>query len=92
MMMLRDPLSRAWLALIGLSGASAVVATAVTNDVARTGSGAVILLLAFLKARVILSRYLGLSQAPTWRAGFNWVIGIYCLVLLALFLIPAVRP
>ena len=84
----RDPLTRAWLALMALSAASAFVATGVSHGLFRTAAGALILLLAFLKARIILSRYLGLWQAPAWRAGFNLAIGLYCLALLSLYLIP----
>ncbi len=84
-----DPLSRAWLALIALSAGSTAVAALVAMDLHRAAAGAAILLLAWLKSRVILSRYLGLAQAPGWRRGFNLVQGLFCLLLLTLFLIPA---
>lgn len=89
MTMVPGPLTRAWLALLGLSLGSTLIAMAVSHGFAPVAAGALILLLAWQKARVILSRYLGLWQAPGWRAGFNWVLGLYCLLLLGLYLIPA---
>lgn len=84
-----EPLTRAWFALILLSGASTVLAGMTSLNAAPALAGAAILLVAWMKARVILSRYLGLWQAPAWRAGFNWVLGIYCLFLLGLYVVPA---
>ncbi|MDV7143267.1 hypothetical protein R3X27_11295 [Tropicimonas sp. TH_r6] len=83
------PLTRAWLILLLLSGASALIAALVAQSFAPAALGAVILFLAWMKSRVILSWYLGLRQAPAWRAGFNWVLALYCLILLGLYLIPA---
>ncbi|PRY21858.1 hypothetical protein CLV78_108130 [Aliiruegeria haliotis] len=85
-----NPLTRAWLALLLLSGGSTVIAALVSQGVAPATVGVGILLFSWMKARVILSRYLGLWQAPSWRRGFNLVLGIYCLLLLGLYLIPAV--
>lgn len=85
-----DPILRAWLALLALSVASVVVAWLVgVGGFGEAATGAVIFILAWSKARIILSRYLGLWQAPTWLSGFNWVLGLYCLLMLGLFLIPA---
>lgn len=85
-----DPLTRAWLALLLLCGASTAIAALVTRGLAPVAVGVAILLLAWLKSRVILSRYLGLWKAPTWRSGFNWALGFYCLLLLGLYLAPVV--
>lgn len=87
--MLSDPLNKAWFALVALSGASAVVAELAIGGLDRRVVGAMILLLALMKARVILSRYLGLAEAPSWRRGFNLVLTLFCLLLLGLYLIPA---
>lgn len=87
--MLSDPLNKAWFALVALSGASAVVAELAIGGLDRRVVGAVVLLLALMKARVILSRYLGLAEAPSWRRGFNLVLTLFCLLLLGLYLIPA---
>ena len=82
-------LTRAWMALMLLSGASTLIAALVSRDAVPAIVGSLILLFAWMKARVILSRYLGLWQAPSWRAGFDWVLGLFCLLLLGLYLIPA---
>ncbi|ADZ69017.1 hypothetical protein [Polymorphum gilvum] len=91
--MLRDPLLRAWLGLIGLSLASTVLALGVGHQafvgLAATATGAAILALAWLKARIILAAYLGLATAPFLRRGFDLVLGLYALLLLALYLAPA---
>lgn len=81
-----DILSRAWLMLMVLSGGSAVVAALVGSGLDRRLAGTLIILLALFKARIILSRYLGLSQAPTWRRGFNLSLSLFCLMLLGLYL------
>ncbi|GGE81713.1 nitric oxide reductase F protein [Stappia taiwanensis] len=90
--MLRNPLLRAWGLLIGLCLASTLVALAVERTsfagLAATGAGATILLLAWLKARIILSEYLGLAAAPFWRRGFEIVLALYALLLLGLYTIP----
>jgi len=86
--LLRDPLLRGWLMLIGLSLGSTGVAIWPLAGGLRVASGAVVLLLALIKTRIILSRYLGLAAAPFWRRGFNAVLGIYVLLLLGLYLVP----
>jgi len=87
---LRDPLLRAWAALMLLSLGSTVIARLVgTGGLGRASglvAGAAILALAWAKARVILARYLGLAQAPSWRPGFEIVLGVYALGLLGLYL------
>jgi nitric oxide reductase NorF protein len=80
--------TRAWLHLLILSAASVLLAAWSGAVPGPTTIGALVLVIAWLKARVILSRYLGLWQAPSWQSGFNWGLGIYCLVLLGLFLAP----
>lgn len=89
---LHNPLLRAWAALMILSLGSTVVAALVSGGgLGRTASlaaGATILALAWAKARVILARYLGLARAPSWRQGFEIVLGLFALGLLVLYLIP----
>lgn len=89
--MLKDPLLRAWLWLVALSLGSTLIATAVSRGALEGRvlqiAGATILALAWAKARVILDRYLGLAAAPFWHRGFSIVLGLYCLGLLALYLI-----
>ncbi len=61
-----DPLFQAWLALVVLSGGSALLAPQHGRAV-----GVAVLLLGLAKARIILIRYLRLGQAPAWRRGFD---------------------
>lgn len=88
---LSDPLARAWGKLVALSLASTAIAGLVGREAltgqAVTVAGGVILALAWAKARVILDRYLGLAAAPFWHRGFSIVLALYCLGLLALYLI-----
>ena len=93
--MLNDKLFRAWIALLVLSMASTAVAifidrgkTASGADWLPVAAGAVILLLALIKGRIILSRYLGLETTRFWRRGFNAALTVYALVLLGLYLAP----
>jgi nitric oxide reductase NorF protein len=82
-------LAGAWLWLVGFSLAAALMAAAMANGLPRPAAGAAILVLALLKARVILARYLGLVSAPPWLSGFTWVIGLWALLMLGLYLVPA---
>ncbi|WP_299351224.1 cytochrome C oxidase subunit IV family protein [uncultured Shimia sp.] len=82
-----DALTKAWIWLIALSAGSAVVAMLVAQGMDRRIAGAAILVLALLKSRTILTRYLGLSEAPSLRRGFNLVLTLYCVLLLGLYLI-----
>ncbi len=94
--MLNDKLFRAWVALLVLSAISTTVAifidrgkTAETGGWILAAAGAVILLLALLKGRIILSRYLGLEKTRFWRRGFNTALTVFALLLLGLYLAPA---
>ena len=94
--MLNDKLFRAWIALLVLSMASTAVAvfidrgktTTVTGWVPAV-AGVMILLLALIKGRIILSRYLGLETTRFWRRGFNTALTVYAMVLLGLYLAPS---
>ncbi len=84
-----DPLLRAWGWLLILSAVSTVLAGAVTRGLlppaGMTAAGAAILFLAWAKAGTIISRYLGLADAPFWHRGFRIVMAAYALLLLALY-------
>lgn len=86
-------LTRAWIWLVALSlgstALSVAVASGATGGRLATAAGAAILALAWAKARLILTRYLGLAEAPFWRRGFEIVLGLYALGMLGLYLIPA---
>lgn len=90
--MVREPLLRAWLLLLLLGAGSTLFAVLDLRGVAPAAVGGLILMLSWLKARIILSRYLGLWRAPTWRAGFDWVLGFFCLLLCGLYLVPEFVP
>lgn len=87
----RVALTRAWIALIALSLGSTLLSLDLVPDGWQAASGAAVLMLAWLKARVILARYLGLAQAPSWMRGFGISLAMFCLLLLGLYLIPALR-
>ena len=83
------PAHRAWALPIALG--LATTALAARGTVAGTPwLGALILAIAFLKMRLILTRYLGLADAPFWRRGFDADLGLFVLLLLGLYLIPMV--
>lgn len=87
--MTRDPLLRAWIGLLALSAASTVLAVGFPANkpgLALTLSGAAILALAWLKARLIFARYLGLAAAPFWLRGFEITFALYTALLLPLHL------
>ena len=77
-----------WAMLIGFSAVSTLLSVLPMSSQWRPVVGALVLLLAWLKARVILSRYLGLSQAPFWARGFGITLGVFCIGLMGLYLIP----
>ncbi|WP_347311003.1 hypothetical protein [Defluviimonas sp. SAOS-178_SWC] len=82
--------TKAWLLLLALSGASTILSVAVARGglsgaMASLG-GAAILTLAWAKARTILNAYLRLSEAPAFRRGFGLALGLYALLLLGLYL------
>lgn len=86
MQMIRDNLWRAWAWLLAFSLVSTFAAQWLETYAPMVGI--LILALAYLKMRLILSRYLGLAATPYWNAGFGLVLGLYMLGLLGLYLMP----
>ena len=82
--------SRAWIWLLSLSAASTILASAVARGtitvIAPSLVGALILTLAWAKARLILNAYLGLNRAPFFRRGFGISLALYACLLLTLYL------
>ena len=78
----------AWIGLLALSIASTLLALPTIGPALQWALGVAVLTLAWLKARIILAQYLGLSAAPFWRRGFEISLGCFCGLLLALYLIP----
>ena len=79
-----NSLTGAWLALLALSLASTLLTLMKTPDALIAGG---ILLLALIKARVILARYLDLAESPGWLRGFTLVLTGFSAVIFALYLI-----
>ena len=82
MIALSDPLLRTWLALVALSAAVTIM-----SEQPGHVAGAAILLLCGLKARLILSCYMGLFRAPAWQRGFDLVLALLIALLLGLYLL-----
>lgn len=81
-----DPIFRAWIALLVLSGLATTISVLAGSVLDSRIAGALVLALALAKSRVILSRYLGLWQAPAWLRGFTVVLALFCLIVLGLYL------
>ncbi|GMG84386.1 hypothetical protein LNKW23_36020 [Paralimibaculum aggregatum] len=84
---LRDPLTRAWLLLLGLS--LCTTAIAITRDrLPAALAGALLLGFAWAKMRIIMRGYLGLAAVPAIARGFDVALGAAAVLIYALFLIP----
>lgn len=81
-------LLRAWIALLVFSAGSTLLSLWDIPTEWKFGAGVAILTLSWLKARIILQRYLGLAQAPFWARGFNIGLALSCLLFLGLYLVP----
>lgn len=75
----------AWGALMALSLGSTLLSLPAIWVRWPVIAGTGVLVLAWLKARVILLRYLGLAEAPSWQRGFDISLGLFLLILLALY-------
>lgn len=76
-------LLEAWVILVGLSIGTVLIAA--SSEHAGALMAASVLALAGLKARVILSRYLGLAGSRFWKRAFSLVISIFLLLSFALY-------
>ncbi len=79
-----NALARAWLALLALSVASALM-TVLTVSPKLSGAG--ILTLALVKCWIIFAHYLDLAASPAWLRGFVSVLTIFVITIFALYLI-----
>jgi hypothetical protein len=82
-MPLRD-LVEAWVALIALSLGTVILAMADVSGHGAAVAAAGVLVLAGLKARVILARYLGLGRSQFWTRAFDLAIGLFLALSFAL--------
>lgn len=81
---------RGWAWLFAFSLASTFAAQGVEAGVSVPVTGTLILALAWLKARLILTRYLGLAAGSFWGRGFGMVLAFFMIGLLVLYLMPLV--
>lgn len=82
--MSRGEIYRAWGLLIALS--LATTGLTLVNGVGRSLQAGLLLTLAGLKARTILSRYLELRHSAFWTKLFDLVIGLFLLLAFALYM------
>ena len=78
----------AWGALMAFSLGSTLLSRPDIWALWPAAAGISALMLAWLKARIVLSRYLGLAAAPSWQRGFEISLAFFCLLLLGLYLLP----
>lgn len=84
-----SPLARAWILLLVLSAGSTAIAVALPslNGAVLRGAVLALLVLAWLKARVILMRYLGLADVPVAARAFQTGLGLFMIAAAALYLL-----
>lgn len=78
------PLNKTWALLIGLSLVSTGLAALVSQGQAGQAALAAILLLAWIKAHLILRDYLGLGRIPAVLRGFDIALGLVMMAMLGL--------
>lgn len=76
----------AWVMLAALSAATTLTTLYRADTGSRTAIAAAVLVLAGLKARVILSRYLGLAASHFWSRTFDLAIGGFLAIAFAIYL------
>lgn len=81
-------LERAWVWLIGLSVLSTVLALGqpLLPPMVAKLAGLLVLAIAGLKARIILSDYLELADTPRIRRGFTFALALFLLAAAGLYL------
>lgn len=80
------PLVTVWIALAGLSVLTTALTLVETSGRGRIAAVAALLVLAGLKARLILARYLGLATSRFWTSTFDLVIAVFLAAGFALYL------
>ena len=78
----------AWVSLIVLSLGSTLLSLSGVWTHWQLAASIATLVLAWQKARIILAQYLGLAAASAWRRGFEFALGMLCLLMLGLYLVP----
>lgn len=80
-------LTATWRVLIALSLASTGLAALVSSGQSGRLALGAILLLAWIKAHLILKTYLGLGRSPRILRGFDMVLGLAMIAMLGLALV-----
>ena len=81
-----NPVTKAWALLIALSAASTLIAA---SGLQGRMLALAVLPLAWIKAQLILNRYLHLSQAPPIARGFALSLGVFMALLIGLAVVAA---
>ena len=84
------PMTRAWLTLLALGLVTTTLAAAPVGAMSPAAAlvSALILIVAWIKMRLILRNYLELRHSRTWSRIFDWILGVFSLALHGLYLIP----
>lgn len=85
--MLADLLVRSWLALLGFSIATTVLTLVDARGAVAIAVAAGVLVLAGLKARIILAHYLALSKSRFWMGAFDGALAGFLGLAFAIYLI-----
>lgn len=80
-------LLEAWAMLVALSAATVFLTLMEPSDVTRIGIAGGVLVLAGLKARTILTRYLRLNRSQFWTHLFDAAIAIFLAIAFAVYLL-----
>lgn len=80
-------LVRSWTALVVLSVATTVLTLIEADGTLGVAIAAGVLFLAGLKARIILARYLSLSQSRFWLRAFTSAVAAFLAIALVIYLI-----
>jgi hypothetical protein len=89
--MVSDSLIRSWVLLVGLSLGTTVMSLPEFSEPWRRVAAVVVLMLAGLKARIILQRYLALAGSRFWTTTFDVVIAGFLLLAIATYMLAAGR-
>ena len=79
-------LVHAWMALLLLSFCTVVIASTGRSMLGAGWIAASVLILAGLKARIILARYLGLAGSRFWTRVFDLIVGLFLAIAFAVYL------
>ena len=82
-------LIHAWLLLLALSVATTLLTFVNAGGSANRLVGATVLVLAGIKGRVILARYLGLETTRFWTRTFDFALVLFLMIAFGLYMVSA---